>query len=159
MTDIFTTDKKYGVIYADPPWTFKTYSDKGKDRSAEKHYPCMKKEDIQALPIQRIADKNCVLFLWVTYPCLQEGWALINVWGFKYKTCGFCWIKQNKKNDKLFTGLGYWTRANSEICLIATKGHPKRVDKGVRQVVMSHIEEHSKKPPEIRDRINRLMGG
>lgn len=159
FVDIYTTDNKYDIIYADPPWTFNTYSQKGKEKkSAECHYPCMRKEDIQALPIQRITSDDCVLFLWVTFPCLQEGLELIKAWGFTYKTCGFCWIKQNKKSDSLFWGLGYWTRANSEVCLIATKGKPKRVSKGVHQVIVSHIEEHSKKPYETRERIVRLCG-
>ena len=70
----------------------------------------------------------------------------------------FVWVKQNRRNDDLFTGMGYWTRANAEICILATKGHPKRVDAGVRQVILSHIEEHSKKPDEARERIVRLMG-
>jgi N6-adenosine-specific RNA methylase IME4 len=157
--DIYNTDKKYNIIYADPPWTFRTYSNKGKGRSAEKHYNCMTKEGIQNLPVKDICDKNCVLFLWVTYPCLKEGLELIEKWGFTYKTCAFSWIKLNKKNDRPFTGMGYYTRANNEICLLATKGKPlKRQSKAVKQVVLSKIEEHSKKPEEIRDRIVELFG-
>ena len=157
--DIYNTEKKYNIIYADPPWTFKTYSDKGKDRSAEKHYPCMTKEDIQNLPIKDICENDCVLFLWVTYPCLKEGIELIEKWGFTYKTCGFSWIKLNKKSATPFVGMGYYTRANNEICLLATKGKPlKRQSKAVKQVILSKIEEHSKKPNEIRDRIVELFG-
>ena len=157
--DIYNTTKKYNIIYADPPWTFRTYSNKGKGRSAEKHYNCMTKEGIQKLPVNNICDKNCVLFLWVTYPCLKEGLELIEEWGFTYKTCAFSWIKLNKKNDRPFTGMGYYTRANNEICLLATKGKPlKRQSKAVKQVVLSKIEEHSKKPEEIRDRIVELFG-
>lgn len=157
--DILNTDKKYNIIYADPPWTFKTYSQKGKEKkSAECHYRCMKKEDIQQLPIQNIAAEDCVLLLWVTFPCLEEGLELIKKWGFTYKTCGFTWVKRNKKSDSWFWGLGYWTRANSEVCLLATKGKPKRVSKGVHQVCDARIMEHSKKPSEIRDRIVQLCG-
>lgn len=157
--DIFNTNKKYNIIYADPPWTFKTYSKKGKlKKSAENHYPCMNKKDIQELPIIELADKNCILFLWVTFPCLEEGLELIKKWGFEYKTCGFTWIKRNKKSDSWFWGLGYWTRANAEICLIATKGKPKRVSKRVHQICDARIEQHSKKPNEIRDRIVELCG-
>lgn len=157
--DIFNTDKKYNIIYADPPWTFKTYSAKGKEKkSAENHYPCMGKQDIQQLPIKSIAAEDCVLLMWVTFPCLQEGLELIERWGFTYKTCGFTWIKQNRKADSLFWGLGYWTRANAEICLLATKGKPKRVSKSVHQVCMARIMEHSRKPSEIRDRIVQLCG-
>lgn len=157
--DIFNTDKKYNIIYADPPWTFKTYSEKGKEKkSAENHYACMKKADIQQLPIQRITAKDCVLFLWVTFPCLKEGLELIEKWGFTYKTCGFTWVKRNKKSNSYFWGLGYWTRANAEICLIATKGNPKRVSKSVHQICDARIREHSRKPEEIRERIVQLCG-
>lgn len=156
--DIFNTENKYQIIYADPPWSYKTWSGKGKKRSAENHYPCMSKKDIQDLPISKLADADCVLFLWVTFPCLEEGLELIKAWGFKYKTCGFCWIKQNKKSDSLFTGMGYWTRSNAEICLIATKGKPKRLNKSVHQVISSKIREHSQKPDETRERIVQLIG-
>lgn len=157
--DITKTDKKYKVIYADPPWTFKTWSNKGKEKkSAENHYACMNKKDIQNLPIGNIADDDSILFLWVTFPCLEEGLELIKAWGFKYKTCGFTWVKRNKKSDGWFWGLGYWTRANTELCLIATKGKPKRLSKSVHQVIDARIEEHSKKPNETRERIVKLCG-
>ena len=157
--DIFNIDKKYNIIYADPPWQYKTWSGKGKEKkSAENHYPCMKKEDIQNLPVQNISANDCVLFLWVTMPCLEEGLELIRKWGFTYKTCGFTWVKKNKKSDSYFWGLGYWTRANAELCLIATKGKPKRVSKSVHQICDAKIMEHSKKPNEIRERIVKLCG-
>ena len=157
--DIFTTNKRYDVIYADPPWRFLTYSEKGKGRSAERHYPTMAKEDIQNLPVKRISAKDSVLFLWVTAPCLIEGLELIKAWGFTYKTVAFTWIKQNKRNDKPFMGLGYYTRANAEYCLIATKGKVlKRQSRSVSSVVISHIERHSKKPDEVRKRIVELYG-
>lgn len=157
--DIFNTENKYQIIYADPPWTFKTYSEKGKlKKSAECHYSCMKKKDIQQLPIQKIASDDCVLFLWVTFPCLEEGLELIRKWGFTYKTCAFNWVKKNKKSDTWFWGLGYWTRANSELCLLATRGKPKRISKSVHQVIVSNIREHSRKPDEVRDRIVELCG-
>ena len=151
-------NKKYSVIYADPPWAYRTYSKKGQGRSAESHYPTMCIEDIKALPVGNLAAKDCALFLWSTFPCLCEALEVLTAWGFSYKTVAFVWIKQNRKNDDFFTGMGYWTRANAEICILATKGHPKRVDAGVRQVILSHIEEHSKKPDEARKRIVRLMG-
>ena len=158
-TDIFTTNKRYDVIYADPPWRFLTYSDKGKGRSAEKHYPTMAKQDIKALPVKRISAKDSVLFLWVTAPCLIEGLELIKAWGFTYKTVAFTWVKQNKRNDKPFMGLGYYTRANAEYCLIATKGKVlERKSRSVSSVVISHIERHSKKPDEVRKRIVELYG-
>lgn len=118
----------------------------------------MKKEDIQNLPVPDLCENNCVLFLWVTFPCLLEGLELIKKWGFEYKTCGFTWVKKNKVSDSWFFGCGHWTRANAELCLIATKGNPKRASASVRQVCDARIMEHSKKPPEIRDRIVKLLG-
>lgn len=150
--------KKYGVIYADPPWHYKVYSKKGMGRSAESHYPTMKVEDIKALPVAGLADRDCALFLWVTLPCLLEGIEVLKAWGFEYKTTAFVWVKQNRKADSLFWGMGYWTRSNAEICLLGTKGRPKRKDAGIHQVVISHVEEHSRKPQEVHNRIIRLMG-
>jgi len=169
-------DKKYQIIYADPPWNFKTYSEKGKEKkSADCHYKCMKINDIYNLPVSKIADDNCILFLWVTFPLLKEGLKTIEKWGFTYKTCGFNWVKRNKKADTYFWGLGYWTRSNSELCLIGTKGKPKRVSKSVHQIcetIEDYIDEyefptqicnerimqHSKKPDEVRNRIVELCG-
>lgn len=156
--DIHNTDKKYNIIYADPPWKYRAYSKKGLGRSAESHYPTMSIEDICSLPIEKITDKDSILFMWVTFPTLKEALKVIEAWGFEYKTAGFVWIKQNKKTPTLFWGMGFWTRANAELCIIATKGHPKRKSAGVHQVIMSRIEEHSKKPDETRKRIVELVG-
>lgn len=160
--DIYNTDKKYKIIYADAPWSYKVWpKDTGLGRSAESHYCTMPKEEIYNMRsvIDRISDKDCVLFLWVTAPCLQEGLKVIDMWGFKYKTIGFTWIKQNKTKNSLFWGMGYYTRANAELCLLATKGKPlKRVSRSVHQVILSKIREHSRKPDETRDRIVQLFG-
>lgn len=149
---------QYSVIYADPPWQYRTYSKKGQGRSAESHYPTMSLDDIKALPVGELAAKDCALFMWATFPCLLEAFQVLEAWGFEYKTIAFVWIKQNRISDSLFWGMGYWTRANAELCILATKGHPKRVNSGVHQVIMSHVEQHSKKPDEARDRIVQLMG-
>ena len=116
--------KKYGVIYADPPWYYRVWSKKGAGRSAEAHYPTMSMEAIKALPVADLAAK-----------------------------VAFVWVKQNKKADSLFTGMGYWTRANAEVCLLATRGRPKRRACNVHQIILSHIEAHSQKPAEARRRI------
>lgn len=151
--------KKYKIIYADPPWSYKVWSKKGKGRSAENHYKTMNKEDIQKLPIQNISENDSILFLWVTAPCLIEGIELIKKWGFEYKTIGFTWVKENKRADTLFWGMGYYTRANAELCLLATKGRTlKRVSRSVHQVVVSKIENHSRKPDKVRSRIVQLFG-
>lgn len=150
--------KKYKIIYADPPWQYRVYSKKGQGKSAENHYHTMNIKDIMALPVDKIADKDCILFLWITFPCLKEGIEVMERWGFKYKTCGFNWVKRNKKKNTYFMGLGFWTRSNSEVCLIGTKGQPKRVSKSVPQICDARIMEHSKKPAEIRERIVELCG-
>ena len=137
--------KKYNIIYADPPWQYKVYSKKGQGRSAESHYATMSIEDICKLPVDKISEENCVLFMWMTFPTLKEGLKVIEEWGFKYKTVAFVWIKRNKKTPSLFWGMGFWTRANAEICILATKGNPKRISAKVHQVIISPIEEHSKK--------------
>lgn len=150
--------KKYKIIYADPPWQYRVYSQKGQGRSVENHYHTMNIKDIMALPVDKIADKDCILFLWITFPCLKEGIEVMERWGFKYKTCGFNWVKRNKKKNTYFMGLGFWTRSNSEVCLIGTKGQPKRVSKSVPQICDARIMEHSRKPAEIRERIVELCG-
>ena len=117
---------------------------------------CM--EDIKRLPVRELADKDCALFLWVTFPMLCDAWGVMEAWGFSFKTVAFVWIKLNRKTDGIFWGLGHWTRANAELCLLATRGHPKRQSCNVHQVIISHIEEHSKKHDEARRRIEVLMG-
>lgn len=115
-------------------------------------------EKLCALPVSKIAKKDCVLFLWATFPQLKEALQLIKAWGFTYKTVAFVWLKTNKKALTWFYGLGFWTRGNAEICLLATKGHPKRQAKNIHQLIISPIEEHSKKPEEARKKIVALMG-
>lgn len=157
--DIFNTENKYKIIYADPPWAYKVWSNKGKGRSAESHYPTMQKQDIQDLPVPQICEKDSVLLLWVTSPCLLEGIELVKAWGFEYKTVAFTWLKQNKKNGKLFMGMGYYTRANAEYCLLGTKGKVlERKSRAVPSAVLTPIEQHSKKPDIVRDRIVELFG-
>ena len=150
--------KKYNVILADPPWSFRAWSSKGMGRSAEQHYPTMRLEDIKALPVSDLAAGDCVLFLWATFPMLKEALEVIDTWGFTYKTVAFTWVKENRKSPGLFWGLGYWTRANAEICLLATRGSPKRQSAAVHQVILSPVEQHSKKPDAVRERIVALMG-
>lgn len=155
--DIYTTSSKYNIIYADPPWAYKDRALAG-NRGACCKYPVMQTKDIGDIPIGNIAADDAILFMWVTMPKLNECFELIKAWGFEYKTCGFVWVKRNKKASSLFWGMGRWTRANAEICLIATKGKPKRQATNVHSVILSPIEEHSKKPAEVRDRIVQLCG-
>ncbi len=157
---------KYKAIYADPPWYFRNFSAKGTGRAPISHYDVLTLEELKALPVADYADKNCALFLWVTDPMLPEGIELMRAWGFKFKTIAFHWVKLNKnaaskkvEDDPFFTGLGYWTRANPELCLLGTRGSPRRISKDVRRLLVSERREHSRKPDEIYDRIERLVDG
>ena len=150
--------KLYGIVCADPPWRYVVWSDKGKGRSAESHYSTMSLEEICALPVGRIAATDSALFLWATFPNLPQAFQVIKAWGYQYKSVAFVWIKRNKKSAGWFWGMGYRTRANAEICLLATRGHPKRQSKRVHQVVDTPVEKHSKKPDVVRERIVELMG-
>ena len=154
-----TWNSKYKVIYADPPWHFRSYSKKGEGRNATQHYNCMSISEICNLPVGDLSDDNCTLLMWAVDPMLPEALEVIKAWGFKYKTVGFTWAKQNKNDLGMFTGLGYWTRANPEMCLLATKGKPKRISKSVRQLVIDKRQEHSRKPDVIYDRIEQLLDG
>lgn len=115
-------------------------------------------EELCSMPVNGIAADNSVLFLWATFPQLQEALRLIKAWGFTYKTVAFVWLKLNKKSHTWFYGLGFWTRGNAEICLLATKGRPHRISNKVHQLIVSPVEEHSKKPDAARDKIIELLG-
>lgn len=145
---------QYSVIYADPPWR---YAQKGLQGAAEKHYPTMGIDELCALPVADLAAPDSVLFLWVTFPQLPEALRLIKAWGFTYKSVAFVWLKKNRKSEGWFYGLGFWTRGNAEICLLATRGHPKRQAANVHQFIISPIQEHSRKPEEARDKIVALI--
>lgn len=161
LDSLIVANQKFSVIYADPPWSFRVYSGKGKNRSADRHYDTQSLDDIKALgqKVRVLADKDCALFLWAVMPELPGALEVIDAWGFAYKTSAFVWVKKNRSGKGIFTGMGYWTRANAEMCLLATKGAPKRQSKGVHQVIMSPVSEHSRKPDEVQVRIERLLNG
>lgn len=150
-------EEKYQIIYADPPWSYKDKAAAGK-RGASFKYPVMSIEDIKKLPIKDLAADDCALFMWVTMPKLNEVFSVIEAWGFEYKTVAFTWVKKNKKSDSWFWGMGRWTRANAELCLLATKGKPKRVSAGVHSILDDPVMRHSQKPDSARQRIVELMG-
>jgi N6-adenosine-specific RNA methylase IME4 len=163
--DILNTQKTYEIIYADPPWSYK---DKRCNGAALNHYQTMNDNNICDLPIQKLAAEDSVLFMWATYPKYAEALQVIKSWGFKYKTIAFQWVKTNKSvedgrmflNERdFFLGLGRWTRGNTEPCLLATRGKPKRVNKAVRQLIVSPLSKHSEKPARVRNEIIKLMGG
>ena len=96
-------------------------------------------DELCALPVETLAEKDCLLFLWATFPQLPEALRLIKAWGFSFKTVAFVWLKLNRKSPTWFYGLGYWTRGNAEICLLAKRGHPKRYSKSVHQFIISPV--------------------
>ena len=132
---------------------------KGTGRNAVSHYDCLSLEKLAALPISDLTADDCVLFLWAVDPLLDKALHLMRAWGFDYKTVAFYWVKQNAKSDGFFTGLGYRTRANPEQCLLGTRGSPRRLGKDVRKLVIDRRREHSRKPDQVRELIERLVGG
>lgn len=134
------------MIYADPPWEFRTYSEKG--YSPKRHYDTMPIGAIKALPILPLAADDCTLFLWCTMPQLPGELEVIGAWGFAFKTAGFVWVKQNPSGEGLHT-----------VCLLATRGSPQRIEGDVHQIIMAPVGAHSAKPQEARRRIERLLLG
>lgn len=165
----------YGAILADPPWRFRTWDQReaiprvrsiGTNVSAAVHYRTMAIEDIQALPVADLAAADCSLFLWISWPQLLDALTVIEAWGFKFKTAAFVWTKAHAGQIEMFRddfdtllGMGYWTRANTEPCLLATRGNPKRLDAGVRQAIIEPRRQHSRKPDCVHGRIERLVAG
>ncbi len=150
----------FGCILADPPWAFRQWS--GKDatphRGAHDHYPTMKKGDLAKLPIASLAAPDCALFMWVVDSHFDEALALATAWGFKFKTCAFVWSKA-KLGGWPKVGMGYWTRKQTEQCWLFTRGSPKRLSKGVEQLIHAPRGEHSAKPIEQYGRIESLVSG
>ncbi len=149
--------RRYSVIYADPPWTYRDKALAGQ-RGAGCKYDLMSAEALQQLPVAQLAAPDCALFMWVTMPKLDEAFPLLQAWGFTYKTVAFTWVKRNKHASSWFWGMGRWTRANAELCLLATKGSPTRVSASVHSVIDTPIQAHSQKPTEVHHRIEQLMG-
>lgn len=150
-------DKKYNIIYADPPWEYRDKASAGR-RGACYKYKTQKKSWIEELQVKNIAADNCVLFLWCTMPQIPVGLDVIKSWGFEHKTTAFTWIKKNKIADSFFWGGGSYTRANPELVFLGLKGKLKRLSASVHSVIYTSIEGHSKKPDETRDRIVQLFG-
>ena len=165
----------YQAIYCDPPWRFATWNkatavksrkNKSTFGSANVHYNTMPTVDICRLPVWELCADDCVLFLWASWPMLNDALRVIDAWGFQYKTCGFDWSKANASQPDMFLeemrgamGMGYWTRANTEPCLIATKGKPKRLKADVRMSIIEPRREHSRKPARVHGDIERLISG
>ena len=155
---VSSLDGKYKTILADPPWKYR--DSKGglaKLGAATSAYPVMELDAIKALPVAALTDKDCTLLLWVTMPMLREGLEVIEAWGFEYKTCAFVWIKLNPSGKGIYSGLGHWVNGNAELVLLANKGHPRRLRKDIKQIVMAPVGRHSAKPGEVRRRIELLL--
>lgn len=164
----------FKAILADPPWRFMTWSEKGRGRcpdgrwsdgqgnrwraGAPKHYETLTGASILGMPVREFAASDCVLFLWTTTPMLPFSLEVAKAWGFVYKTRAFCWTKRTK-HGKPHIGMGHWTRANPEDCLLFTRGKPKRVARDVREWIEAPVREHSRKPDEVHERIERLVEG
>ena len=148
--------KKYQIIYADPPWE---HNDKMLFHpiSQHHHYCTLKTSEIAELSVREIADRDCTLFLWAVSPMLPDALTIIDAWGFNYKTIAFCWSKLSSQGKWVYN-MGRWTMGNIELCLLGTKGHPKRQREDIKQLVPAIRTVHSKKPDIIRKHIVELMG-
>jgi N6-adenosine-specific RNA methylase IME4 len=167
--------RHFGCILADPPWLFKSYAPANANstsrRDVEAHYKTMKLSDIQALPIRDLAHPDgCHLFLWATGPCLPQAIETIEAWGFRYSGVAFTWIKLKKScasnqfrvtpvDSDFHVGLGFTTRKNAEFCLLARRGNARRIAKDVRELIIAPRREHSRKPDEAHERIERYAAG
>lgn len=165
-TKIDFPNKKFNLIYCDPPWSYHLYRPQYSHkrnvlsplRTAASFYKTMTISEICSIPIHSIAANNCALFLWATSPTLDDAFKVITAWGFKYKTVAFYWNKKCRHSTNLKIGMGHYTRPSCEPLLLAMKGTLKVLNHSIRQVVVSPIEQHSKKPAIFRDLIIRLFG-
>ncbi len=160
----------YDLILSDPPWRFESWSPKGEGRSASTHYQTQETNSILDLPVAESAAPNSVLLLWATWPLLEAALETVRAWGFDYKTAGLVWVKRYRSGGP-FVGMGYFTRSNTEPCLLATRGDGlPRADAGVSQIIESWEDfpplvlesaprEHSRKPDGQYDAIELLFGG
>lgn len=167
----------YRAIVADPPWSFKCHTELqsanwNSRRDVEKHYAVMMLDDVAALPVGRLAHKDgCHLFLWASGPCLRQAFEVMDAWGFRYSSIAFTWIKLKRSfrpeqlrfvetaEADLHIGLGLTTRKNAELVLLGRRGNCKRVAKNVREVILSPVREHSRKPDEMFRRVQRYCAG
>ncbi|MCP1832801.1 MT-A70 family methyltransferase [Bradyrhizobium sp. USDA 4545] len=162
--------RKFGSIGSDPQWKFLTRSAAGEGRSANIHYKTEEVDKIKDLPVGELLADDGAFYMWMVDWCPQDALDLLAHWGLKHVTTAFTWVKTNPNvgleplddifdNSTWHMGQGYWTRANPEQCWLATKGNPKRLFADVRQLIVAPVMEHSRKPDEWLDRIERLTGG
>lgn len=163
FVDIYNTDKKYNIIYADPPWKFSSkqlQKEKGKRfNSLDKEYSTVETNQMQNWDVKRICDDNCAIFMWTTDAHIKEAIELMKSWGFKYSTVAFVWSKRSINGKELYT-LGAWTLKNCEICLLGTRGKMLQYKKSnqVKQLIKAERTKHSKKPDIVREKIVEIFG-
>ena len=145
---------RYSAIMADPPWRFATFSEKGRGKSAERHYQTMTLDAVKHLGVERIAAADCMLWLWATAPMLPQALEVVAAWGFTYKTSGV-WVKTTRGGAPAF-GTGYILRSAHEPFIIATRGKPPVCSRSVRSVVMDQRRAHSQKPDSARVMFERM---
>lgn len=159
---------RFGAVLADPPWKFATYNEAGRQRCPDwrrfksspcRHYETMHVDQIKALPVRSVAADRCALFLWVPWPLLKEGIEVGEAWGFRYVSMAFDWMKLNGGGTPAM-GMGYWTRANTEGCLLfTTRDKPRRQARDIPMAILEPRREHSRKPDCVHERIERLVEG
>lgn len=166
----------YRCIVADPPWHFRARTALQTRnfecaRDVDKHYPTMGLDDIKALPVRDLAAKDAHLFIWTTGPCLRQTFEVMEAWGFRYSAVAFTWVKLKRSFDArqlrvlptlesdLHVGLGLTTRKNAEFCLLGRRGSARRNAKDVREIILSPVREHSRKPDEAQARVERYCDG
>lgn len=155
----------FGCIVADPAWTFVTRSRKGLDGRPQ-HYGRMSLAEIKALPVRDVAARDCHLFLWTTGPHMRQAFEVMDAWGFKFSTMAFTWVKLNPReaaalfmtDASFFMGQGYTTRKNSEWVLLGRRGKPQRHARNVRELIIAQRREHSRKPDQFFERVERYVG-
>lgn len=156
----------FGTLYLDPPWRFENFSKDPGDRAPP--YPTMPMDEIKALPLVDLVRRDCWLHCWTSGPYLAETIKCLQIWGFRYSSISFTWVKLKRKGEGFHKGLGKTTRKNTELVLLAKIGSPpilSRPDELLvtedpdHEVFISRLREHSRKPDEIRDRIAAMCGG
>ena len=148
--------KKYQIIYADPPWSYGGNS--FPSTSDKQAYPLMKTQAICDLPVKEIVHPDALLFLWTTMTHIPDALRVIDAWGFRYVTNGFTWVKVHEKSRLPVIGMGFWTRQNAELCLVAKRGRPQRQHKCISSIIIEPRRRHSQKPDRVRDDIVRICG-
>lgn len=150
---------RFRCILADPPWNHQNWSQEGDGRSAVQHYSIMSLGDIMDLPVREISDTECWLFLWCISSMIPQAYDVMDAWGFNNSGMAFTWAKLNKSGEGFFMGLGHTTRKNAELCLLGRRGKPPRNSAKVRELIVSPVREHSRKPNEQYERIEEFCDG